>query len=257
MLFSIEGNIGSGKSTLIRALKHEFDTISNVPVVFVDEPVTQWESIKNEEGKNMIELFYGNQARYGFSFQMMAYISRLALLQEAIRENPKAIIITERSLLTDYNIFAKLLYENKSMLQEEYEIYQRWFHSFQDIKIDGFIYVRTDVEVAFERCQHRARPGETINQEYLKQCHEKHEEWMEGGNPLIIDNNITEQEEAIWMIHDYIQDVVGEYKEKPVDTFLHTAGCLLLFYGMTMMIMFTNILNFQRNSLIHFDLSLK
>jgi deoxyadenosine/deoxycytidine kinase len=96
MLFSIEGNIGSGKSTIIRALKKEFDTISNIPVVFVDEPVKQWESIQNEEGKNMIELFYGNQSRYGFAFQMMAYISRLALLQEAIRENPNAIIITER-----------------------------------------------------------------------------------------------------------------------------------------------------------------
>jgi deoxyadenosine/deoxycytidine kinase len=252
MLFSIEGNIGSGKSTLIRALKKEFDTISNLPVVFVDEPVTQWESIKNEEGKNMIELFYGNQSRYGFAFQMMAYISRLALLQEAIRENPNAIIITERSLLTDYNIFAKLLYENKSMLQEEYEIYQRWFYSFQDIKIDGFIYVRTDVEVAFERCQHRARPGETIDKEYLKQCHQKHEEWM-NGKLLRIDNNITEQEEAIWAIHDYIQDVVSEYKEHPVDTFLHTVGCLLFFYGFVMVIMFINILNFQRNSQSHFD----
>jgi len=251
MLFSIEGNIGSGKSTIIRALKKEFDVISNIPVVFVDEPVTQWESIKNEEGKNMIELFYGNQARYGFSFQMMAYISRLALLQEAIRENPKAIIITERSLLTDYNIFAKLLYENKSMLKEEYEIYQRWFHSFQDIKIDGFIYVYTDVEVAFERCQHRARPGETINQEYLKQCHQKHEEWM-NGKLLRINNNITDQEEAIWAIHDYIQDIVGEYKEPPQNTLLHTVGCILFFYGGTM-IMFINILNFQRNNLIRFD----
>lgn len=256
MLFSIEGNIGSGKSTLIRALKQEFKTISNLQVVFVDEPVTQWESIQNEEGKNMIELFYGNQARYAFAFQMMAYISRLALLQEAIRKHPKAIIITERCLLTDYNIFAKLLYENKSMMKEEYEIYQRWFHSFQDIKIDGIVYVRTDVSVAFERCQHRARPGETIDETYLKQCHEKHEEWMEGGNPLIIDNNITEQEEAIWMIHDYIQDVVGDYKEPdhPVDTFIHTLGCLLLFYGFAMMIMFINILNFQRNSQFHFDL---
>lgn len=252
MLFSIEGNIGSGKSTIIRALKKEFDTISNLPVVFVDEPVTQWESIKNEQGKNMIELFYGNQSRYGFAFQMMAYISRLALLQEAIHKNPNAIIITERCLLTDYNIFAKLLYENKSMLKEEYEIYQRWFHSFQDIKIDGFIYVYTDVEVAFERCQRRARPGETIDKEYLKQCHQKHTEWM-NFKLLRIDNNITEQEEAIWAIHDYIQDIVWEHKEQPADTFLHTAGFLLLFYGITMMMTIINILNFQKNSPIHFD----
>jgi deoxyadenosine/deoxycytidine kinase len=246
MLFSIEGNIGSGKSTLIRALKKEFEEISNIPVVFVDEPVTQWESIKNEEGKNMIELFYGNQSRYAFAFQMMAYISRLNLLQEAIRKHPNAIIITERCLLTDYNIFAKLLYENKSMLQEESEIYQRWFYSFQNIKLDGIVYVRTDVEVAFERCQHRSRPGETIDLEYLKQCHQKHEEWMEDNDPLIIDNNVTEQEEAVWMIHDYIQDVVWEHKE-PV----HPNHTILLFF--CALLLFINSLNFQRNSQSHFD----
>ena len=57
MLFSIEGNIGSGKSTLIRALKKEFNTISDMQVIFVDEPVAQWETIQSEDGKNMIELF--------------------------------------------------------------------------------------------------------------------------------------------------------------------------------------------------------
>jgi deoxyadenosine/deoxycytidine kinase len=252
MLFSIEGNIGSGKSTLIRALK-EFEEISDIPVVFVDEPVTQWESIKNKDGKNMIELFYGNQARYAFAFQMMAYISRLNMLQEAIRKHPNAIIITERCLLTDYNIFAKLLYENKSMLQEEYEIYVRWFDSFQNIKIDGTIYVRTDVEVAFERCQQRSRTGETIDKEYLKQCHEKHEEWMSFGNPFIIDNNVTEQEEAVWMIHDYIQDVVWEHKEPISDNCLTHVLCLILFYSFAMILMIINILNFQRNSQFHFD----
>jgi deoxyadenosine/deoxycytidine kinase len=242
MLFSMEGNIGSGKSTLIRALKKEYTEISGLPVVFVDEPVTQWESIKSADGKNMIELFYGNPARYSFAFQMMAYISRLTMLQEAIRKHPKAIIITERCLLTDYHIFAKLLYENKSMLQEEYEIYQRWFHSFQDIRVDGIIYVRTDASVAFERCKLRSRPGETIDEAYLKQCHEKHEEWIQEED-LIIDNNITEQEEALWMIHDYIADVVWEHKDPaPYD--------YTLMYIIVVWILI-NILSFQKSSLFH------
>jgi deoxyguanosine kinase len=245
MLFSIEGNIGSGKSTLIRALKNEFTTISDMPVIFVDEPVSQWETIQSEDGKNMIELFYGNPSRYSFAFQMMAYISRLSLLQEAIRKNPKAIIITERCLLTDYHIFAKLLFENKSMLKEEYEIYQRWFHSFQDIPLHGIIYVRTDVSVAFERCNLRARPGETIDETYLKQCHDKHEDWIQEEYDLIIDNNVTEQEEALWMIHDYISDMVWNYQEPAYD--YRWIYCIVWF-------LFINILSFQKNSLFHFDL---
>ena len=238
----MEGNIGSGKSTLIRALKKEYAEISGFPVVFVDEPVTQWESIKSDDGKNMIELFYGNPSRYAFAFQMMAYISRLTMLHEAIHDHPNAIIITERCLLTDYHIFAKLLYENKSMLQEEYEIYQRWFHSFQDIRVDGIIYVRTDASVAFERCKLRSRPGETIDEAYLKQCHEKHEEWIQEED-LIIDNNITEQEEALWMIHDYIADVVWEHKDPaPYD--------YTLMYIIVVWILI-NILSFQKSSLFH------
>jgi len=255
MLFSIEGNIGSGKSTLIHGLK-EFKTISNIEVIFVDEPVSQWESIKNTEGKNMIELFYGNPSRYAFAFQMMAYISRLSLLQEAIRANPKAIIITERCLLTDYNIFAKLLYENKSMLLEEYEIYKRWFDSFQDIQLDGIVYVRTDVKVAFERCKTRSRPGENIDEDYLKQCHQKHEDWMKDENPFVIDNNTTEKEDAIWMIHDYIENVIWEYKEPgvPVVKYIQDVYESLFLYCLHIFILFTNILSFQKNSQFHFDL---
>ena len=58
-----------------------------------------------------IEKFYKDQQKYAFSFQMMAYISRLALLRRVIRENPNAIIITERSVFTDKEVFAKMLYD--------------------------------------------------------------------------------------------------------------------------------------------------
>ena len=44
---------------------------------------------------------------------MMAYISRLAQLKKIIKEHPWSIIITERSIFTDRNVFAKMLYDNK------------------------------------------------------------------------------------------------------------------------------------------------
>lgn len=95
-IISIEGNIGSGKSTLLANLKR---TLKNAPnVVFLKEPVDDWETIRDKEGKTMLQKFYGNQEKYSFAFQMMAYISRLALLKETIKETPDAIIISERSL---------------------------------------------------------------------------------------------------------------------------------------------------------------
>ena len=95
-IISIEGNIGSGKSTLLGNLKK---ALANTPgVVFLKEPVDDWESIRDKEGKTMLQKFYADQEKYSFSFQMMAYVSRLALLRETIKENPTAVIISERSL---------------------------------------------------------------------------------------------------------------------------------------------------------------
>ena len=95
-IVSIEGNIGSGKSTLLQHLKDSLKDREDI--VFLKEPVDEWETIRDKEGKTMLQKFYADQDRYSFSFQMMAYISRLALLRDAIRENPNAILITERSL---------------------------------------------------------------------------------------------------------------------------------------------------------------
>lgn len=239
-LLTIEGNIGSGKSTIVKALREFAMDIDGIPVVFVDEPVHQWEQVVSSDNKNMIELFYGDQKKYAFSFQMMAYISRLALLKEAILNNPRSVIITERCLLTDYNVFAKLLYENGAMLEEEYTIYKKWFHYFQqEIEISGIIYVKTDVSVAKERCAKRNRLGETISIDYLEQCHRKHEEWVKGetSSILTIDNNETEMETILFMIQDFVSDIIYDHPDfdepmiTPMDYAITLRNILLFLWG--------------------------
>ena len=66
----IEGNIGSGKSTLVSNLKKHYEGRSDI--LFLQEPVHLWENIKDEDGNNMIEKFYSNQEKYSFAFQIMA-----------------------------------------------------------------------------------------------------------------------------------------------------------------------------------------
>ena len=56
---SIDGNVGSGKSTFVDLFKNRVN--GNENYLFVQEPVLEWEAIKNKDGKSMIELFYGNQ----------------------------------------------------------------------------------------------------------------------------------------------------------------------------------------------------
>ena len=176
-IITIEGNIGSGKSTLLQHLKEKYNanqTTSNI--IFLREPVDEWENIKDENGTTILQKFYADQKAYSFSFQMMAYISRLALLKEAIENNPNAIIITERSLITDKMIFAKMLYDSGNIQHVDYQIYSKWFDCFaKDYPINKAIYVNSSPEVCYDRIHERSRLGESvIPLSYLTRCEYYH-----------------------------------------------------------------------------------
>jgi deoxyadenosine/deoxycytidine kinase len=59
--------------------------MANTVFRFLEEPVDVWSSIQDKNGKNILEKYYADQTKYAFSFQMMAYISRLSLLRKAIK----------------------------------------------------------------------------------------------------------------------------------------------------------------------------
>jgi deoxyadenosine/deoxycytidine kinase len=178
-IFTIEGNIGSGKSTLVEMLKNTLTDIKKIRVIYLPEPVKVWESIKDIDGKNVIEKYYENPKKYAFSFQMMAYISRIHQLREALKNTDNLIIICERSVFTDKEIFARMLYDTGKICDIEYNIYCKWFYEFvTDIPIKGLIYVKTNPEICEERVIKRNRKGEQISFEYLKNCHKYHENWI-------------------------------------------------------------------------------
>jgi deoxyadenosine/deoxycytidine kinase len=137
ILVSIEGNIGTGKSTLLKKLEDKCNNeyipnSGNKKVIFLKEPVDSWSKIRDENNVTMLEKFYADQKKYSFSFQMMAYISRLVLLKEAMETNENAIIITERSLFTDRFVFAKMLYDSGNIEFINYQIY--FFFNFREVR---------------------------------------------------------------------------------------------------------------------------
>ena len=190
-IISIEGNIGSGKSTLLEKLRAEYT--DDPSIGFVQEPVDVWNTIKDSQGKTILEKYYANQEKYAFSFQMMAYISRLSILRNALKSNYRIIII-ERSIHTDAAVFAKMLFDDKKIEEIEYNIYMKWFNEFiGDLPPIRFVYVRAEPTIALERVIKRARPGEDIPLEYLINCHRYHEDWLinsenYGKVPLLILN---------------------------------------------------------------------
>ena len=175
-IISIEGNIGSGKSTFITNLNDSLG--KHYKICFLQEPVDEWNTIKDQSGETILTKFYRDSKSYAFSFQMMAYISRLSLLRNALREDYD-IIITERCVETDKMVFAKMLYDDDKIEDIEYSIYNKWFQEFiSDIPKIKTIYLKTDPAVAKKRVDKRARQGETIPLEYLSLCHEYHEKWL-------------------------------------------------------------------------------
>jgi deoxyadenosine/deoxycytidine kinase len=221
-IVSIEGNIGSGKSTLLANLKNHFKY--NTHIIFLKEPVEEWSKIKDENGTTILEKFYDDQDKYSFSFQMMAYISRLKLLKETfnqVKKYPEKIfnkkrnmfvydeqdndfelsnfvIVTERSLFTDKMVFAKMLYDSGKIEHINYQIYLNWFNTFaEDFPINKIIYVKAEPEICHQRIATRHRDGEdNIPIDYLKICSDYHDNMLDKASnecvcreQLVLDGN--------------------------------------------------------------------
>jgi len=203
-IWSVEGNIGSGKSTLIKLLK-ERNAKKNV--IFIPEPVNEWEKITDEDNITVLQRFYEDKDKWSFSFQMMAYISRLAQLKKFIKQHPNSILVTERCTYTDRYVFAQMLRDDRKINSIDMQIYLMWFDEFmKDIPIKGFIYVKTSPQKCFERVKKRGRKGEIIPTQYLEKCHLYHENWLTNEkNILVLDGNKE---------HDEKGEIINEWKQK-------------------------------------------
>lgn len=184
IIISIDGNIGSGKSTFINIIKKY-----RPQYYIIDEPVNQWQNITDNNGTNLLQKFYEDPTRWGYTFQNFAYITRLKALQDAIKLDHK-IIITERSIFTDKNIFAKMLYENNKLSKIEWDIYNYWFDNF-NIDITGTIYLQTSINNCKKRINKRSRDGEdNMDNDYLQKLHDKHNEVFNTNTVLQLDGNL-------------------------------------------------------------------
>ena len=181
LIISIEGNIGSGKSTILDHLETSMGDLS-ARVVVLKEPLGVWEAIKDPKtGENILEKFYKDQSKYAFSFQVMAYASQLSLIRQTIEKNPNcAVIVCERSLEADKHIFAKMLHDDGVIEDINYQIYQSFCKEFaREFGLDSIVYIDADAEVCHERVGKRSRQGEGgIPLEYLQKCKKYHDEWL-------------------------------------------------------------------------------
>lgn len=216
---TIEGNIGSGKSTLMKYLREAVTNYS-----YVDEPLSKWDKFKDVNGKTILQKFYEDQHRYAFSFQTMALLSRLTAIKDSIEDEKKRSapnpIITERCLHTDKHVFASMLFDSGKIEDINYQIYLSWFDAFiQECPINLVVYVKTDPTICQERIGKRLREGEEgIPIEYLQQCDVYHEKMLtELKRPTLILNgneDMIENPNLLESWKNQIQEFIESYKNK-------------------------------------------
>ena len=185
----IEGNIGTGKSTFVDLLQNyikEFENKERYQPELVQEPVDEWMTTFDADGKNILERFYEDQDRWSFTFQMNSFISRAHRIQDtrdkSSQSDKEPLLLVERSIYTDRFCFAQNCYESGKMTQMEYDIYCRWNDWLSNkfsLRPKAYIYLRCQPEINVIRIKERSRSGECgIPLKYLQLLHNLHDSWM-------------------------------------------------------------------------------
>lgn len=175
--FSLEGNIGAGKSTMLYMLKQE---IPNLCVL--DEPLDHiWMKVPiadpltgQEQHVNVFEAYCNDPRRYASSFQTLTFQTRRPYNGTVITPS-----IQERSILGD-RIFGDVNYIMGNMDKVQYACYSYVVdNEMRRLKHPNkYIYLYCPATVCHNRICKRSRDGESgIQLEYLQHIenlHNKH-----------------------------------------------------------------------------------
>ena len=169
-IYTVEGNIGAGKTTIIQLIAKNF-----LDVEFVEEPVKEWQNLN---GENLLEAFYKDPVRWGFSFEFYSMLTKIQKLLKAA-DSDKPYIIIERSILSN-KIFMDLSKELGKLNAMEYKMLMNTYDFYiQNVypQLNGVIYLDTPVDECVKRIIKRNRGEEcSIDKSYLELIKKKLDE---------------------------------------------------------------------------------
>ena len=179
-IYALEGNIGSGKTTIMKIISNHFKDVE-----FIEEPVKQWQNLG---GMNLLDSFYSDPKRWGFSFEFFSMLTKIEALLKAA-ESDKPIIIIERSIFSN-RVFMDLSKElgkldtmEYCMLINTYNFYLAHVYP----QISGVIYLDTPVDECIKRITRRNRGEEcTIEKSYLEAIKNKMDEMCNSSTMIVI-----------------------------------------------------------------------
>lgn len=162
---AVAGNIGVGKSTLVKLLSEELQWSPFF------EPVTENPYLAD---------FYEDMPAWGFHSQIYFLMRRLRIHRELMRKSGS--VIQDRSVYEDAEIFAHNLYLQDAISERDYATY----HELYQVLVaflpppDLVIYLRASVPTLIDRIAKRDRTYErSISANYLTDLNELYESWVE------------------------------------------------------------------------------
>ncbi|MBE0422327.1 MAG: 2-amino-4-hydroxy-6-hydroxymethyldihydropteridine diphosphokinase [Lutibacter sp.] len=191
---AIEGNIGSGKTTLATMIAEDF----NAKIIlerFADNP--------------FLPKFYEDNDRYAFPLEMSFLADRYSQLSDDLAQ----FDLFKNFIVSDYYIFKSLIFAQITLQKDEFYLYRKMFDiMYKEIsKPDLYIYLYQDTPQLIKNIKKRGREYEqNIAPDYLDKIHQGYSSFIkteENLKTLIIDvsqkdflNNPDEYKEIIALI---------------------------------------------------------
>ena len=173
-MYILEGNIGAGKSTFLKLIAQHMSDIS-----IALEPLHNWQSAVY--GQSLLTNFYQKPQRWAYTMETLAMMCRV---QEHLKDQARSDshLIVERSIYSGHYCFALNGYANGFMTELEWQMYTALFNFLipnHCLPPQGFIYLKVDPTIAYERIKKRNRLAEKqITLKYLKQIDECHDQFL-------------------------------------------------------------------------------
>jgi deoxyadenosine/deoxycytidine kinase len=178
MIYSIIGNIGSGKSTILESLKDR-------NYIIFQEPLNEW---------FLIHKFYENLEKYTFPFQYQILLSYYKQYEEILMLDKNIKIFTETTPYTSKHVFLEALKETTNCWKPHHEKCFNEFYEQFDYKTDILFYLDLSPEKCIKRIMKRSRNCEkNISIEYIRLLDKKYKKMMENSSFKVIKINVGEK----------------------------------------------------------------
>lgn len=173
-VITIEGLIGAGKSTLGRTLVAYLNGIG-LKAKFYSEFVHQ----------PLLKQYIGDMKKYGYGFQIIMVKERLRIYKIASEAAKKGIIaIVDRCMLGDI-AFAKMLYDQEIIKEDEWKVYLSLIKREKIIEPSLTVYLNCSAEEAYRRMVSRSNDAEVggYTLEYFQRLEKSYEQIIYGVKP--------------------------------------------------------------------------